>query len=40
MRYEPGLNQQVALHSRMRAACDGAQRVHLAAAEDGAAEWR
>jgi HKD family nuclease len=32
MRYAPGLNQQVALHSRMRAAFDGAQRVHIAAA--------
>jgi hypothetical protein len=32
MRYEPGLNQQVALHDRMRAAFDGARRAHVAAA--------
>ena len=32
MRYAPGLNQQVALQTRMRAAFDGAQRVHIAAA--------
>lgn len=32
MRYEPGLNQRVALHDRMREAFDGAHRVHLAAA--------
>ncbi len=32
MRYEPGLNQQVALQDRMREAFDGAHRVHLAAA--------
>ncbi len=32
MRHAPGLNQQIALHSRMRAAFDGAQRVHVAAA--------
>jgi HKD family nuclease len=32
MRYEPGLNQQVALQERMREAFSGARRVHLAAA--------
>jgi HKD family nuclease len=32
MRYEPGLNQQVALQDRMREAFSGARRLHLAAA--------
>jgi HKD family nuclease len=32
MRYEPGLNQQVALQDRMRAAFDGARKIHVAAA--------
>ena len=32
MRYEPGLNQRVALQDRMREAFDGAHRIHLAAA--------
>jgi HKD family nuclease len=32
MRYEPGLNQRVALQDRMREAFSGAHRIHLAAA--------
>jgi HKD family nuclease len=32
MRYEPGLNQKVALQDRMREAFSGARRLHLAAA--------
>lgn len=32
MRYEPGLNQKIALQDRMREALDGARRIHVAAA--------
>lgn len=35
MQYEAGLNQRVALGARMRAALDGAHKLHLDAASDG-----